>query len=255
MNDSHRSTTTCGTPTLFSGSGFFYFLTVLFSFTDIRMIVTIDGPAASGKGTVAKGIAARLGFEYLDTGAMYRAVALAAIRRKVACDDRAGLSGLLPEITLEMPPGRVVLNGEDVTGQIRVPEVEQGSSKVAAIPSVRSFLVPQQRQIAAGRDIVCEGRDQGTVVFPDAPVKFFITADVRVRAERRYRDLLERGINTTLDRQIAELNERDKRDSEREDGPLREPPDAIHIDTTHLTPDEVLNRLEKEIRKWLTART
>jgi len=120
---------------------------------------------------------------------------------------------------------------------------------------VRSFLVPQQRQIAAGRDIVCEGRDQGTIVFPDAPVKFFITADVRVRAERRYREFLERGIITTVDEQIVELNERDKRDTEREDGPLREPPDAIHIDTSHLTPDDVLNRLEKEIRKWLPDRT
>jgi cytidylate kinase len=125
---------------------------------------------------------------------------------------------------------------------------------VAAIRAVRAFLIPQQRQIVSGRDFVCEGRDQGTVVFPDAKVKFFITADVRTRAERRYRELLDRGIETTLERQIAELEERDRRDRERADGPLREPPGAIHIDTTHLTPDEVLDRLEKEIRTWLTDR-
>jgi cytidylate kinase len=219
------------------------------------MIITIDGPAASGKGTVAKGIAERLGFEYLDTGSMYRAVALAALQRGIACDDSAGIAALLPELTLEMPPGRVILNGEDITGQIRRPDISQEASKAAAIPAVRSFLIPQQRQIAAGRNFVCEGRDQGTVVFPDAPVKFFVTADVRTRAERRCRELRERGLETTLEREIAELKERDRRDMEREVGPLREPPDAIHVDTTQLTPDEVLDVLEREIRKCLPART
>jgi cytidylate kinase len=219
------------------------------------MIITIDGPAASGKGTVAKGIAERLGFECLDTGAMYRAVALAATRCGISCDDWAAVAEILPRITLAMPPGRVILNGEDVSEAIRAPEQSQGASKVGEIPAVRAFLIPQQRQIAAGRNIICEGRDQGTVVFPDAPVKFFITADVRARAERRYRQHLEQGIETTLEREIAELKERDRRDSEREVGPLREPPDAIHVDTTHLTPDEVLNQLEKEIRKWLPVRT
>src|SRR5580658_7589625 len=218
------------------------------------MIITIDGPAASGKGTAAKGIAERLGFEYLDTGAMYRAVALAAIRLRISCDDHSGVAGILSQIVLEIPSGRVILNGEDVTEPIRSPELSQGASKVAEIPAVRAFLIPQQRQIARGRNIICEGRDQGTVVFPDAPVKFFITADVRTRAERRYRQLIEQGIESSLEREIAELNERDKRDREREVGPLREPPDAIHIDTTHMSPDEVLNRLEKEIRKWLPDR-
>ena len=149
------------------------------------MIVTIDGPAASGKGTAASGIAARLGFEYLDTGAMYRAVALATARRGISWDDHAAVAAALPDIHIEMLPGRVLLNGEDVTMAIRAPEISQGASKVGEIAAVRNFLIPQQRQLAAGRDIICEGRDQGTVVFPDAPVKFFITADVRVRAERR----------------------------------------------------------------------
>jgi cytidylate kinase len=219
------------------------------------MIITIDGPGASGKGTVARGIAARLGFAFLDTGAMYRAVALAAIQRRIACDDAAAVAAILPTIQIEMPADRVLLNGEDVTAAIRAPGMSQGASKVAAIPAVRTFLVPQQRRIAADRDIVCEGRDQGTVVFPDAPVKFFITADVRVRAERRHRELLARGEKTTLEGEIEELLERDRRDSERADGPLRLPPDAIVVDTTHLRPDEVLDRLEEEIRKCLPART
>ena len=113
-----------------------------------------------------------------------------------------------------MPPDRVLLNGVDETEAIRAPEVSQGASRVAAIPQVRAFLVPQQRRIAAGRDIVCEGRDQGTVVFPDAPIKFYITADVKTRAERRYRELIARGAATTLEGEVAELVERDRRDSE-----------------------------------------
>lgn len=219
------------------------------------MIITIDGPAASGKGTVAKGIAERLGFEYLDTGSMYRAVALAALRRGIACDDGAAIAAMLPELTLDLPPGRVILNGEDVSILIRRPDISQEASKAAAIPAVRSFLIPLQRQIASGRDFVCEGRDQGTVVFPDAPVKFFITADVQTRAERRYRELTERGLTTTVEHEVAELKQRDRRDMEREVGPLREPPDAIHVDTTQLTPDQVLDVLEREIRKCLPDRT
>jgi cytidylate kinase len=219
------------------------------------MIITIDGPGASGKGTVARGIAARLGFAFLDTGAMYRAVALAALRRRIPSGDSAAVAAILPTIQIEMPADRVFLNGEDVSAAIRAPEMSQGASRVAAIPAVRAFLVPQQRRIAAGRDIVCEGRDQGTVVFPDAPVKFFITADLRVRAERRWRELAARGVATTLEKEIDELIERDRRDSERADGPLRRPPDAIVIDTTHLATDEVLDRLEEEIRKCLPART
>jgi cytidylate kinase len=218
------------------------------------MIITIDGPAASGKGTVARGLADRLGFAYLDTGAMYRAVALAALRRGVNCDDLEAVPALLGETHIEMPPDRVLLNGEDVTAAVRSPEVSRGASQVAAIPRVRAFLVPQQRRIAAGRDIVCEGRDQGTVVFPDAPVKFYVTADVRTRAERRFQELAARGVATTVEREVAELVDRDRRDSERPDGPLRQPPDAVVVDTTHLTPAEVLDRLEGVIRKWLTDR-
>jgi cytidylate kinase len=218
------------------------------------MIVTIDGPAASGKGTVARGLAASLGFAYLDTGAMYRAVALAAIRRGVSCDDAAAVGRELSAIHIEMPADRVLLNGEDVTEAIRAPEVSQGASKVAANSAVRAFLVPQQRRIGLGRDIIAEGRDQGTVVFPDAPVKFYVTANICVRAERRYKELRERGVETTLDREVLEIVERDKRDSERADSPLRQPPDAIVIDTSGRTVEEVLDEMEGVIRRWTSAR-
>lgn len=218
------------------------------------MIVTIDGPAASGKGTVAKGLAARLGFAYLDTGAMYRAVALAATRKNIPCDNARGVERELSAIHIEMPPDRVLLNGEDVTAAIRAPEVSQGASKVAAIPAVRAFLVPQQRRICDGRDVVSEGRDQGTVVFPDAPVKFYVTASICVRAERRFRELAARGVETTLDREVVELVERDRRDSERADGPLRRPPDAMLIDTSDRTVESVLDEMEGVIRRWTSAR-
>src|SRR5262245_37358102 len=218
------------------------------------MIVTIDGPAASGKGTVARGLATRLGFAYLDTGAMYRAVALFAIRRGIDCASAAAVERELPEIHIEMPPDHVLLNGEDVTEAIRAPEVSQGASKVAAISAVRAFLVPQQRRIGLGRDIVCEGRDQGTVVFPDAPVKFYVTASICVRAERRYRELVARGVETTLDREVIELVERDRRDSTRADGPLRQPPDAIVIDSSDRTASAVIDDMEEVIRRCATDR-
>ncbi|WP_439622390.1 (d)CMP kinase [Gemmata sp.] len=218
------------------------------------MIVTIDGPAASGKGTVARGIADRLGFAYLDTGAMYRAVALAALRAGADCSDAAAVERLLPDVHIEMPPDRVLLNGGDVTEAIRAPEVSQGASKVAAVPAVRAFLVPQQRRIGTGRDMVSEGRDQGTVVFPDAAVKFYVTAAARVRAERRHLELARRGVATTVERELAELTERDRRDSGRADGPLRQPPDAHLIDTSHRTVEAVLDEMEGVVRRCTTDR-
>jgi len=218
------------------------------------MIVTIDGPAASGKGTVAKGIAARLGFAYLDTGAMYRAVAFAVLRAGKECDDIVAVEQLLSDIHIELPPERILLNNDDVTDAIREPRVSQGASKVAAVPAVRAFLVPQQRRIGEGRDMVTEGRDQGTIVFPDAPVKFFVTADARVRAERRHRELTLRGVETTVERELAELIERDRRDSGRVDSPLRQPADAHVIDTSHRTVEAVLDEMEGVVRRCMTDR-
>lgn len=216
------------------------------------MIVTIDGPAGSGKSTAAIGLARRLGFEVLDTGAMYRAVALAVIRAGIVETDLNALDAVLGRIDIQMPSGQVILKGEDVSRAIREPAVSQMASRVAAIPAVRQFLVELQRKIADHRDMICEGRDQGTVVFPQAARKFFFLANPQERARRRLDDLRERGDRkTTLETVLAEQQQRDRRDASRDSGPMVPAQDAIIIDTTHLTPDQVLDRLEGEVRKVL----
>ena len=216
------------------------------------MIVTIDGPAGSGKSTAARELARRLDFAFLDTGAMYRAVALAAMRRGTALDDAAGLAALLRGLRLEMPAGKVLLDGEDVSGLIRTPEVSQGASKVAASAVVRRELVALQRQIAAGRDMVCEGRDQGTVVFPDAGCKFFLTADPEERLRRRARELEQKGQPVDHDELRAAQAERDRRDAERDLAPMRPADDAEVVDTTALSLAEVIELLEQKVRRRMT---
>jgi cytidylate kinase len=219
------------------------------------MIVTIDGPAGSGKSTVARALAERLGFDYLDTGAMYRAVALAFARHDTDPADETAVTTALPAIKIEQPPGHVLLNGEDVTLQIRTPEVSQGASRVAVVPAVRRFLAAEQRRAAAGRCIVCEGRDQGTFVFPDAGCKFFLTADPHARAERRYIEQLARGHVVTFEEVLRAQQERDTRDAARDLAPMRPAVDAVLVDTTALTPNGVLDRLYDEVRRrWPTDR-
>jgi len=211
------------------------------------MIVTIDGPAGSGKSTAARGLAARLGFDYLDTGAMFRAVGL-ALRGAADAD------AVLAVIHLEMPPGRVLLDGRDVTDDIRTPEASQAASRVAVVPAVRRFLAAEQRRIAGGRNIVCEGRDQGTAVFPDAACKFYLTADPHARAERRHRELVAKGEAVALADVLAQQRERDARDAGRADAPMRPADDAVLVDTTGLTVDAVVARLEEVVRRCATAR-
>jgi cytidylate kinase len=219
------------------------------------MIVTIDGPSGVGKSTVTKSLAARLGFEYLDTGAMYRAVALAMLRREISLEDHTAVAGALASLHIEMPPDRVLLNGEDVSATIRTPEVSQGASKVAVIAAVRRFLAEAQRKAASGRDMVCEGRDQGTFVFPDAACKFFLTAEAQVRAERRAEELAAKGQTVTVAAVLADQEERDRRDGERDLAPMKPAPDAVIVDTTHLTTDQVIAKLEAVVRSCPTART
>jgi cytidylate kinase len=180
---------------------------------------------------------------------MYRAVALAALRAGVAPDDATGLAVLVAGLRLEMPPGRVVLGGEDVTAAIRTPEVSAASSAVAAVPAVRRRLVELQRQIAAGRDLVAEGRDQGTVVFPDAACKFFLTADAAARARRRRDELAARGERHELADVLRAQEERDRRDAARDLAPMRPADDALVLDTTTLTPEQVVDRMEAEVRR------
>ena len=212
------------------------------------MIVTIDGPAGAGKSSAARALARRLGFEFLDTGAMYRAVALAALRAGLDLHDQPGLARLLGTLNIDMPPGRVLLNGEDVTTAIRTREVTAATSPVADSKVVRQHLVGLQRAIAAGRNMVAEGRDQGTVVFPDAVCKFFLVADPEERARRRQRELEARHEPVDFAALLAAILERDRRDAARDIAPMRPADDAILLDTTRLSLDEVVDRMETECR-------
>jgi cytidylate kinase len=217
------------------------------------MIVTIDGPAGAGKSTVAKLLARRLGFEFLDTGAMYRAVTLAGLRGNLDLTDQAALARLMDAMRLEMPPGHVLLDGEDVTAAIRTAPVTAASRAIADSPVVRKRLVAMQRALAAGRDFVTEGRDQGTIVFPDAVCKFFLVADPVERARRRHRDMLARGESITLDEVLAAQQTRDARDAARDIAPMVPAADAVVLDSTALTQEQVVERMEAEVRAHRAA--
>ncbi len=213
------------------------------------MIVTIDGPAGAGKSSVAKALAARLGFRFLDTGAMYRAVALAAVRQNLSWDEPGKLAELASTISIDVQDDQVLLNGEDVTHEIRSSAITSVIHYVADNQQVRNRLVQLQRKVASDGNYVTEGRDQGTVAFPNAECKIFLNASPEERAKRRLKDLNQRGEDVSLDDVLAEQNERDRRDSTRPVGRLRKADDAIEISTDGLTPDEVVDRLEALVRE------
>ena len=213
------------------------------------MIIAIDGPAGAGKSTVARRLADRLGFQFLDTGAMYRAVAWAARERGLSWNRPDQIAQLARQIRLDPQGNRLFVDGVDVTRQIRTSEVTAITRHAANNPDVRAHLVQLQRQLAQGRDIVTEGRDQGTVVFSDARWKFFLTASPEERARRRLHDITARGESVSFEEVLAQQIDRDKSDSEREVGPLVPAPDAIHVVTDGLTIDEVVDRLETLIRQ------
>ena len=211
------------------------------------MIVAIDGPAGVGKSTVAKQLASRLGYLYLDTGALYRAVAWAVLQNGRDPADSDAVATLLPGLSLEMQFKNdavcVAVNGKDVTGELRTPAVSAAASVVSAIPAVRAWLLPVQRQIGQKGSVVAEGRDIGTKVFPSAPVKFFLEADAAVRAQRRHWELVAAGHSGAIEQTSAELAGRDNRDRSRAVAPLVPAEDAHHIDTSALSAAEVVDQM------------
>ncbi len=207
------------------------------------MIITIDGPAGAGKSTVARGLARKLGFQFLDTGAMYRAVALAGLRENIDWDRPDDLARLATTLSIELVDNRVILDGEDVSEAIRRQETTAVTCHSAANPDIRDYLVELQRATASKSDFVTEGRDQGTAAFPDAAFKFFVTASPQERARRRLLDLEKQGESATLRQVLKDQTRRDRQDSSREVGPLAKADDAIEIFTDGMTIAEVVERM------------
>lgn len=214
--------------------------------------VAIDGPAGAGKSTIAKAAAKELGFIYVDTGALYRAVAYNAVKNGVI-DDEQGIISMLDDTKVELKyvegVQSVYLNGKDVSGFIRTPEISMGASKVSAIPQVREFLLNLQREIAKNNNVIMDGRDIATVVLPDAEVKIFLFASPECRAERRYKELVEKGENVSFDDVLKDVNQRDYQDSHREIAPLKPSEESIMADTSELTLQESIDLIVNTIKE------
>jgi cytidylate kinase len=215
-------------------------------------VVAIDGPAGAGKSTVAKGLAGKLGYTFLDTGALYRTVALTAKRRQIPWSDGPRLGELARSLTIVFAKDgeriRVLADGQDVTDEIRTSEISEGASRVSALPEVRAGLLDLQRRVATTANVVAEGRDVGTVVFPSAKAKFFLIANPETRALRRTLELQAKGQSAALADVLADMRVRDERDSGRAVAPLRRAEDAVEIDTSALTPEQVIDKMAEVVR-------
>ncbi len=218
--------------------------------------IAIDGPAGAGKSTAAKLAAKALGFIYIDTGALYRSIGVAALRKGYATDDAEKVNSLLPEISLSLKfvdgEQRVILNGEDVSRDIRLPEASMAASNVSAIPQVRAFLLDMQKKFARENNCLMDGRDIGTVILPDAELKIFLTASAEVRAERRYNELIEKGTPKDYNELLEEIKQRDYNDSHRAVAPLKPAEDAVILDSSDMSLEEVVEKivsLAKEIKE------
>lgn len=211
------------------------------------MIVTIDGPAGTGKSSVARALAERLGFEFLNTGAMYRAVALACLERQISPDQESRVAELTSTLAIRFTNNRIFLDGRDVSEDVYWDEVTQAASIVASNAVVRQHLVEIQRACGVGTNLVTEGRDQGTIVFPHAECKFFLTASPEERATRRLRELSAQGRELTMAELLAQQAERDRRDETRTCAPLKPADDAIQLDTSHLSLEDVVDKLVQHV--------
>jgi 3-phosphoshikimate 1-carboxyvinyltransferase len=218
-------------------------------------VIAIDGPSASGKGTVAARVAARLGFHLLDSGALYRVVALAGLRAGLGLDDESGLARIAASLPLTFEGERVLLGGEDVALAIRAEDVSAGASRVAALPAVRAALLERQRAFCQPPGLVADGRDMGSVVFPDATVKVFLTASAEARAGRRHQQLIEKGLPATLAGLLQDLRERDARDAMRSVAPLARCADAALVDTTDMTIEQAVEAVLGLARDGLAGRS
>lgn len=218
-----------------------------------QLSVAIDGPSGAGKSTIARAAARTLGFVYVDTGALYRAIGLAVARAGYDALDRSEILSVLPEIKLELcyinGEQHVLLCGEDVSQEIRTPRISQYASRVSSVPEVRAYLLDLQREMARHNSVIMDGRDIGTVILPDAEVKIYLTASAEKRAERRCKELLEKGQQVTEGQVLADMAKRDMQDAGRDIAPLRKAEDAILLDTSDLTLDESIEAVLKIIRK------
>jgi cytidylate kinase len=212
-------------------------------------VITIDGPAGAGKSTTAREVARRLGFRLVDTGALYRALAWALIQAGVSPEDEAGVGALLARTTVELAGGRVLVNGRDVTAEIRTPDIAIVTSRLTVLRAVRDKMTPLQRSLAAAGGVVLEGRDTGSVVCPDAEVKIYLDADLAERARRRRDELATGGLPADYERVKAEVALRDRQDMERELAPLRKPAGAVTVDSTALSPEAVVQRVLEAVEQ------